>query len=71
MSGFFPHFPFFVPHSPGIPHWWDLFWWAFQLIVMTAILLSLRKVAVSIDQERGDVPVKGPQSSSRPPTVSG
>lgn len=52
MSGFFPSFPFFVPHSPGSPHWWDLFWWAFQLIVMSALLLSLRKIAVGIDRER-------------------
>lgn len=50
--GFFPHFPFFIPHSPGMPHWWDIFWWCFQLVVMGGVLLGLRSIALRVDRDR-------------------
>ncbi len=52
MKGrFFPTLPFRIPHSPGISHWWDIFWWVFQLVVMTTMVLLLRHWAVSFDRE--------------------
>lgn len=51
-NGFWPTLPYFIPHSPGIAHWWDIFWWAFQLIVMSSLLLGLRKMALRIDRRR-------------------
>lgn len=47
---FWPTFPFFIPTLPGIATWWDIFWWAFQLIVMSAVLLGLRRLGVSVDE---------------------
>lgn len=52
MGGWFPHFPYFIPSSPGIPHWWDIFWWTWQLIVMGGVLLGLRHIALRVDRER-------------------
>lgn len=52
MGSFFPHLPYFIPHSPGMPHWWDIFWWCFQLIVMAGLLLSLRAIALRVDRAR-------------------
>ncbi len=51
VSGFFPSLPVRIPFSPGIAHWWDPFWWAFQIIVMTVLLMTFRKVAMSVDED--------------------
>lgn len=51
MGGFFPSLPVRIPFSPGIQHWWDPFWWAFQIIVMTVLLMTFRKVAMSVDED--------------------
>ncbi|MHB1612503.1 MAG: hypothetical protein ACYCOU_25090 [Sulfobacillus sp.] len=51
-GGFFPTLPYVIPHSPGIAHWFDIFWWVFQLVVMTTLVLLLRHWAVSFDRER-------------------
>lgn len=52
MGGFFPRFPYFIPSSPGMPHWWDIFWWTFQLVIMGSLLLALRRIALRVDRER-------------------
>lgn len=52
MKGFFPHFPYFIPSSPGMPHWWDIFWWCFQLVIMASLLLTLRFLALRFDRDR-------------------
>jgi len=64
MGGFFPSFPFYIPHSEGIAHWFDIFWWSFQLIVMGGLLLALRKLAIGADRERnsGSAQQSSPQS---------
>ncbi len=51
MGGFFPSLPVRIPYSPGIQHWWDPFWWAFQIIVMAVLLLTFRKIAMSVDED--------------------
>lgn len=54
--GFWPKLPLSIPYSAGISHWWDPFWWIFQIVVMGTILLTLRKVAKSVDVDK---PVNG------------
>ncbi|HBQ94258.1 MAG: hypothetical protein M1294_07000 [Firmicutes bacterium] len=61
MRPFFPSLPLKIPYSPGISHWWDPMWWIFQIVVMSFLLLSLRKVAMDIDRARED---DRPSSSS-------
>lgn len=51
MNGFWPTLPIYVPDSPGTPLWWDLFWWGFQVVVMTSVLFMLRHWAVKVDRE--------------------
>lgn len=53
-NNFWPHLPLNIPYSPGIAHWWDPMWWVFQIVVMTTLLITLRKVALDIDRERGE-----------------
>jgi len=50
MSSFWPSIPFYIPYSPGMPSWWDLVWWVFQLIVMSLLLLWLHSVALREDR---------------------
>lgn len=52
MGGFWPSFPYFIPSSPGMPHWWDIFWWSWQLIAMGAVLLGVRAMALRWDRDR-------------------
>lgn len=66
MGSFFPHFPYFIPGSTGIPHWWDIFWWSWQLIIMSAVLLGVRALALRWDRDR-DAAEFGTQKS-RPDT---
>jgi hypothetical protein len=47
---FWPYFPFFIPNLPGIASWWDIFWWAFQLVVMGAVLIGLRHLGLRVDE---------------------
>ncbi len=54
MRSFFPSLPLKIPYSPGISHWWDPMWWIFQIVVMSFLLLGLRKVAIDIDRARED-----------------
>lgn len=51
MEHFWPALPFVIPNSEGIPIWWDIFWWAFQVVVMTTILVLLRRWAVREDNK--------------------
>lgn len=54
MGSFWPSIPFYIPYSPGMPSWWDLVWWIFQLVVMSALLLLLHNVAMREDREPHD-----------------
>lgn len=47
--GFFPGLPVRIPYSPGMEHWWDLFWWAFQIAAMSFLLIFFRKSADRVD----------------------
>lgn len=47
--GFFPGLPVRIPYSPGMEHWWDLFWWAFQIAAMAYLLIFFRKSADEVD----------------------
>lgn len=46
---FFPGLPVRIPFSPGMEHWWDLFWWAFQIGTMAYLLILFRKSADRVD----------------------
>jgi hypothetical protein len=67
---FWPSFSnFFIPHTSGMPHWWDIFWWCFQIIVMAALLLGLRKMALRADEDnpaRAERRVETPTKPSFP-----
>ncbi|MCI0182165.1 MAG: hypothetical protein OWR52_12950 [Acidibacillus sp.] len=54
MGGFWPSIPYYIPYSPGMPNWWDLVWWIFQLVVMSALLMALHTVATREDREPFD-----------------
>lgn len=76
QHSFWPHLPYFIPHSPGIAHWWDVFWWAFQLTVMSTLLLGLRKMALRVDRRQAESePVRrtppAPPAPPAPPIVRG
>ncbi|AUW93845.1 MAG: hypothetical protein C7B44_11490 [Sulfobacillus thermosulfidooxidans] len=53
-NNFWPHLPLRIPYSIGMAHWWDPMWWIFQIVVMTVLLITLRKVAMDIDRERAE-----------------
>jgi hypothetical protein len=47
--GFFPGLPVRITFSPGMEHWWDVFWWAFQIATMAYLLIWFRKSADWVD----------------------
>ncbi|AUW93327.1 MAG: hypothetical protein C7B44_00960 [Sulfobacillus thermosulfidooxidans] len=63
-GGFWPTLPLKIPYSEGVPHWWDPAWWIFQIVVMTILLLTLRRVALSVD--KSDKAAKTSASGRRP-----
>jgi hypothetical protein len=73
VGGFFPSFPYFIPSTPGMPHWWDIFWWSWQLIVMGGILLAVRALALrwDRDQEAKEFGAKGTPETPVPPEGPG
>ncbi|UOF89829.1 hypothetical protein LSG31_18435 [Fodinisporobacter ferrooxydans] len=50
MGNFWPTFPFVIPNSPGIPLWWDLFWWIFQIVLISSLLYVLKTWCVKMDR---------------------
>ncbi|AEJ41164.1 hypothetical protein TPY_3006 [Sulfobacillus acidophilus TPY] len=48
---FLPHLPIRIPNSPGLPIWWDLMWWLFQILVMTSLLFYFNRIAGHLDGE--------------------
>lgn len=48
--GFFPALPIRIPFSPGMEHWWDLFWWALQFVAMALLLITFRRTSDWVDQ---------------------
>lgn len=74
-EAFFPYFPFQIPHQAGIAHWWDIFWWIVQLVVMTSLLIGLRRLGVGMDEEKSSaLPAslrRGTTASNRRPADSG
>lgn len=59
---FFPQLPVRIPFTPGLPIWWDVFWWAFQILVMTSLLLYFNRIADGLDQQR----IRGMGDKGRP-----
>lgn len=62
MHNFWPTLPFFVPASQGVPLWWDVLWWIFQIVVMSFILFIVTRWALKIDRllnENVKTPPKG------------
>jgi len=51
MEHFWPSFPFIVQPSQGLPLWWDISWWIFQIVIMSAVLLLITRWAVRVDKE--------------------
>lgn len=47
--GFFPGLPIRISYTPGMEHWWDIFWWAFQIFTMAYLLIWFRKSADRVD----------------------
>lgn len=47
--GFFPGLPVRISYTPGMHHWWDIFWWAFQIATMAYLLIWFRKSADRAD----------------------
>ncbi len=50
-QGFWPTAPFYIPFSTGMPNWWDMVWWLFQLGIMALFLWLLYAVAVGVDKD--------------------
>lgn len=51
MNGFWPSVPFYIPYSTGMPDWWDMVWWLFQLAIMSSLLWLLYAVAIRVDRD--------------------
>lgn len=50
MEKFWPTFPYLIPASQGMPLWWYISWWIFQIVVMGAILYLITRWAVRVDR---------------------
>lgn len=50
-NGFWPTAPFYIPYSLGMPNWWDMVWWLFQLGIMSLLLWLLYAVATGVDRD--------------------
>ena len=64
--GFFPGLPVRISFTPGMEHWWDIFWWAFQIATMAYLLIWFRKSADGVDAKFSKKPtaVKKPKKPS-------
>lgn len=51
MHHFWPSLPLHIPYSEGIAHWWDPSWWIYQVVVMTLLLMYLRKLGKRVDRD--------------------
>lgn len=51
MTGFLPSIPFYIPYSTGMPDWWDMVRWLFQLAIMSILLWLLYSVATGADHD--------------------
>jgi hypothetical protein len=70
VENFWPTLPFFVPGSQGVPLWWDILWWVFQIVVMSFVLYIVTRWALKIDRlsnenvttpsKKSDVPSDSP-----------
>ena len=67
-NSFWPTLPIVIPKSPGIALWWDIVFWLFQAVVMTTLLVVLRKWALGVDRLRSGKtsPPKVTPGSGRP-----
>lgn len=71
-KGFWPTLPLHIPYSPGMSHWWDPVWWIFQIVVMSAVLLTLRKVAIDVDSFKASASkTMKSGSADKPPNFPG
>jgi hypothetical protein len=51
MEHFWPSLPVVIPNSEGMPMWWDIMWWVFQIVIMSTLLITLRNWAVKADRK--------------------
>lgn len=51
VEHFWPSFPFIIQPSQGLPLWWDLSWWIFQIVIMCAVLYLITRWAVRVDRD--------------------
>jgi hypothetical protein len=50
MEKFWPTLPFLIPTTEGTQMWWDIFWWIFQIVIMSTLIILLTKWALKMDQ---------------------
>lgn len=50
MEPFWPSLPFNIPNSEGITIWWYAFWWLFQIVVYTWLVVMLTRWALRMDR---------------------
>lgn len=58
MDSFWPTLPFLTPASQGLPLWWAITWWLFQIIVMVGILWTVTRWALKMDRVINHLPGK-------------
>lgn len=66
ILGFFPSLPIRIPHSPGVPLWWDPLWWLFQIVVSGLIVFIYTRIGSQVDQDYGEVSQKSKTGPSEP-----
>lgn len=47
---FWPTLPFLIPKSEGLPLWWTISWWIFQIVIMTVLLLVVGRWAIQVER---------------------
>ncbi len=50
LQDFWPALPFYIPYSVGMPNWWDMVWWLYQLGLMSGVLWVLYGIARWVDR---------------------
>ena len=55
MEHFWPSLPYHIPPSQGMRLWWDIFWWIFQIVTMTTIIVLLRTWALREDKDKDQI----------------
>jgi hypothetical protein len=51
MEHFWPTLPYIIPTSQGLPLWWSILWWIFQIAIMSTLLWIVTRWALRVDRE--------------------